>query len=77
MSSVELKLTPRAWTVLRLGNEEMSGQKSLQEARRVPERLRVVILLAMGERIVTVPGVEAQILLLNLMRSMFGRVKQA
>lgn len=55
----------------------MSGQKSLEEAKRVPERSRVVILLAMGERIDKTLGVDARVLLLNLIRSRLGRVKQA
>ena len=63
--------------MLRLGKEQIRGQKSLEEAKRVQKRLRVVILLAMGERMVTTLGVEAQILLLNLIRSRLRRVKQA
>ena len=59
VSSIEPKVTPQAWTVLRLGKEQISGQKSLEEAKRVPERLRVVILTAMGDRMVMTLGVEA------------------
>lgn len=63
--------------MLRLGKEQISGQKSLEEAKKVPERFRVVILLVMGERVFKTAGVDAQVLLLNLIRSRFGRVKQA
>jgi len=55
----------------------MRGQKSSEEAKRVPERLRVVILATMGERMAMTLGVEAYILLLNLIRSRLGMVKQA
>ena len=55
----------------------MNGQKSAGEAKRVRERLRVVILFAIGERMAMTLGVEAWVLLLNLIRSRLGRVRQA
>jgi len=65
--SIEPKVTPQAWMALRIGREQIRGRKLLEEAKRVPERLRVVILLATGERMqVTTPDAEAEILLLNL-----------